>query len=202
MTGTEKLKPLIIGRSKNPRRFKGVKSLETDYDFNKKAWMTSDIYGKWLQKFDNAMAKQNRKVLLFVDNCPAHPRSISEKTKSVKVVYLPPNMTSKIQPMDQGIIKNVKVHYRKRVLMKIIKSIDINTMENLTFTLKDCIAEISKAWVNDVTSETISRCFSKAGFSSMDNVQQEELPQILNESWSKIKEKSCVPEEVSLNHIH
>ncbi|GBM41082.1 Tigger transposable element-derived protein 6 [Araneus ventricosus] len=35
MTGHQKLKPLIVGRSKNPRRFKGAKSLEADYDFNK-----------------------------------------------------------------------------------------------------------------------------------------------------------------------
>ncbi|GBM54196.1 Tigger transposable element-derived protein 4 [Araneus ventricosus] len=36
MTGHQKLKPLVIGRSKNPRCFKGAKSLEVDYDFNKK----------------------------------------------------------------------------------------------------------------------------------------------------------------------
>ncbi|GBO10768.1 hypothetical protein AVEN_221821-1 [Araneus ventricosus] len=36
MTGHQKLKPLVIGRRKNPRCFKGTKSLEVDYDFNKK----------------------------------------------------------------------------------------------------------------------------------------------------------------------
>ncbi|GBN59142.1 Tigger transposable element-derived protein 4 [Araneus ventricosus] len=36
VTGHQKLKPLVIGRSKNPRCFKGAKSLEVDYDFNKK----------------------------------------------------------------------------------------------------------------------------------------------------------------------
>ncbi|GBN83033.1 Tigger transposable element-derived protein 4 [Araneus ventricosus] len=36
MTGYQKLKPLVIGRSKNSRCFKGTKSLEVDYDFNKK----------------------------------------------------------------------------------------------------------------------------------------------------------------------
>ncbi|GBN94570.1 Tigger transposable element-derived protein 4 [Araneus ventricosus] len=37
MTVHQKLKPLVIGRSKNPRCFKGSKSLEVDYDFNKKS---------------------------------------------------------------------------------------------------------------------------------------------------------------------
>ena len=40
MTGTDKLKPLVIGESKKPRCFKGVKSLEVDYEANTKAWMT------------------------------------------------------------------------------------------------------------------------------------------------------------------
>ncbi|GBO04492.1 Tigger transposable element-derived protein 6 [Araneus ventricosus] len=35
-TGHQKLKPLVVGRSKNPRCFKEAKSLEIDYDFNKK----------------------------------------------------------------------------------------------------------------------------------------------------------------------
>ncbi|GBN46298.1 Tigger transposable element-derived protein 6 [Araneus ventricosus] len=36
LTGHQKLEPLIIGRSKNLRCFKGAKSLEVDYYFNKK----------------------------------------------------------------------------------------------------------------------------------------------------------------------
>jgi hypothetical protein len=36
ITETEKQKLLIIGKSKNQRCFKGIKSLETKYDFNKK----------------------------------------------------------------------------------------------------------------------------------------------------------------------
>ncbi|GBM90303.1 Tigger transposable element-derived protein 6 [Araneus ventricosus] len=46
MTGHQKSKPLAIGRNKNPRCLKGAKSLEVDYDFNKKSWMTSEICEK------------------------------------------------------------------------------------------------------------------------------------------------------------
>ncbi|GBN79763.1 Tigger transposable element-derived protein 6 [Araneus ventricosus] len=49
MTGHQKLKPLLIGRSKNPRCFKDAKSLEVDYVFNKKSWMSSDICEKWVE---------------------------------------------------------------------------------------------------------------------------------------------------------
>lgn len=46
MSGSEKLKLLVIGKSKNPRCFEGIKSLDVDYEHNKKAWMKSEIYAK------------------------------------------------------------------------------------------------------------------------------------------------------------
>ncbi|GBN10324.1 Tigger transposable element-derived protein 6 [Araneus ventricosus] len=36
MSGHQKLKPLVIGRRKNPRCIKGAKPLEVDYDFKKR----------------------------------------------------------------------------------------------------------------------------------------------------------------------
>jgi hypothetical protein len=43
MDGTEKLKPLVIGKFRNPRSFKNVKSLPVNYEANKKTWMTSSV---------------------------------------------------------------------------------------------------------------------------------------------------------------
>ncbi|XP_033223555.1 tigger transposable element-derived protein 4-like [Belonocnema kinseyi] len=43
MSGKEKLELLVIGKSKNPRCFKGAKSLPVLYGSNKKAWMTSSV---------------------------------------------------------------------------------------------------------------------------------------------------------------
>ncbi|GBM50809.1 Tigger transposable element-derived protein 4 [Araneus ventricosus] len=105
MTGHQKLKPLVIGRRKNPRCFKGTKSLEVDYNFNKKSWMTSEICEKWDQKLDKSMIAECRKIALVFDNCPAHPKEINQKLKNVTVFYLPPNTTSKLQRMDQGMTK-------------------------------------------------------------------------------------------------
>jgi hypothetical protein len=50
---------------------------------------------------------------MIVDNCPAHPHV--KGLKSMKLVFLPPNTTSVTQPMDQGVIRNLKLHYRKLV---------------------------------------------------------------------------------------
>ena len=65
---------------------------------------------------------------MIVDNWPAHPHV--KGLKSVKLVFLPPNTTngpSVTQPMDQGVIRNLKLHYRKLVIKKIIRAIDTKT---------------------------------------------------------------------------
>lgn len=99
MIGSERLRLLVIGKSKKPRCFKGVKFLEVDYYANKTAWMTSDIFEKWLSKFDKKITKDKRKIVLFVDNCPAHSPTIAKKLQNVKLVFFPPNATSKLQPL-------------------------------------------------------------------------------------------------------
>lgn len=42
------------------------------------------------------------KILLLLDNAPAHPpaEELNAVNENVEVVYLPPNVTALIQPMD------------------------------------------------------------------------------------------------------
>jgi hypothetical protein len=47
----EKRDLLVIGKSKNPRCFKGVRILSVDYYSNANAWMTSVIFNDWLVKW-------------------------------------------------------------------------------------------------------------------------------------------------------
>jgi hypothetical protein len=99
---------------RNPRYFKHVKKLPVNYNANKKAWMTSSIIEQWIKDLDRSMTRQKRKTLIFADNCPAHPHT--QNLKSVTLLFLPPHTTSKIQPMDQGIIMNFKQDYRRRLI--------------------------------------------------------------------------------------
>ena len=114
-TGTDKLIPLVIGKSKRPRCFgkKGTFNPEiyVQYTSNKKAWMTSPIYQQWLRDLDRRMRLENRHICLLVDNAPSHIDEGLELT-NVTVVHLPPNTTSHIQPCDAGVIKNFKLKYR------------------------------------------------------------------------------------------
>ena len=102
MLGNDKLKLLMIGKSKKPRCFKNIKmdTLPITYLSNHNAWMTSVMFRDWVTHWDSALKRDRRKILLLVDNCPAQPH-INTLT-NIRLEFLPANTTSLIQPMDQA----------------------------------------------------------------------------------------------------
>ncbi|XP_053947890.1 tigger transposable element-derived protein 4-like [Anastrepha ludens] len=195
MDGSEKLKLLLIGKSNQPRCFRGVKWLPLDYKANSKAWMTGAFFEEWLLNLDKQFGKAGRNILLFIDNCPAHPKDIQQRLKFIQLAFFPPNMTSKLQPLDQGVIQNLKCHYRRRILKNTIKCFEVN--KNLNITLMDCVDEITNAWNIDVKPETISNCFRKAGFGQYSEWQEEDdIPLVFISE--RIKERS--KEEIQLQN--
>ena len=65
---------------------------------------------------------KGRKIIMLCDNCAAHTNDV--KLTNVKLVLLPPNTTSLIQPMDQGLIANFKKQYRSLVLCRLMNDMD------------------------------------------------------------------------------
>ena len=153
MAEDDKIPLFVIGKSANPRCFKHVKTLPVEYTNNKKAWMTGEIFTKWLLKLDKRFQREHRKVAMVVDNCPAHPHV--KGLNAIELVFLPPNTTSHTQPCDQGIIKNLKVHYRRQVIMK--------QLEPFTVSILDALRLLRQSWTM-VTETTVSKCFHHAGF--------------------------------------
>ena len=79
--------------------------------------MTGQLFKQWLDKVNNRMIQQHRSILLFIDNCSAHPDVICS---NIKLVFLPPNTTAKLQPCDAGLIQNVKMHYHKLLVRHVL----------------------------------------------------------------------------------
>ncbi|KNE89028.1 hypothetical protein PSTG_17517, partial [Puccinia striiformis f. sp. tritici PST-78] len=117
--GSDKLEPLVIGNAKRPRSFgkKLASYWGYDYHFNKTAWMTATIMAPWIQKLDDRFRREKRHVLLLLDNFSAHLKGLEGLSlTNLKVEFLPPNLTSVLQPCDAGIIRAFKAYYRKQFL--------------------------------------------------------------------------------------
>lgn len=110
-TGTEKLCPLFIHKYENPRPLKNInkKTLPVDYYWNQKSWMQVSIWNEYLKKLDSQMRRQDRNILLLVDNAPTHALYETTRLTNITIEHLPPNTTSHLQPCDQGIINSFKV---------------------------------------------------------------------------------------------
>ena len=118
----EKLPLFVIGKSKKPRHFKHIKHLPCRYRSQKKSWMDSILFEEWVREVDRRFTKEGPKIILLVDNCPAHP-SI-DNLVSFELIFLPPNTTSKLQPMmDPGVIRPLKAHYKTMSIKTLIEAI-------------------------------------------------------------------------------
>ena len=76
VTGTDKCKLLVIGKSIKPQCFKNIDvgSLPVTHRANKNAWMASQLFTEWLTEWDSCLDRENWKILLLVDNCTGHPK--------------------------------------------------------------------------------------------------------------------------------
>ena len=128
-SGMIKLPLLLIGKYKNPRCFKHIKKefVPVTYNNQSNAWMSTSIFSDWFHHtFVPTVRKKLRelgvepKAVLVLDNCSAHPNEDELVSEDQKIVakFLPPNVTSLIQPMDQGVLESLKRCYRRKLLEK------------------------------------------------------------------------------------
>lgn len=127
--------------------------------------MTSKIFQSWLERLNNKLRSQGRNILLFLDNCSSH---IELTLSNIKLQFLPPNTTSRLQPCDAGIIQVTKLNYRKIFLRRMICKMEqdktsTSTQMARSVTLLDAITWIRISWLR-VQPETITKCFKKCGF--------------------------------------
>ena len=160
--GTDKLPLLVIGKYAKPRCFRGsnMDLIPVTYKSQKKAWIDSVLFEEWVRKIDRKMKAANRHILLFIDNCTAHV-SVTDLTNT-RLIFFPPNCTSRLQPADQGIIQNLKVYYRQTMIRRMLQYLD-EDQPIKAIDLKDATFMLAKAWDN-VSTDTIQNCWRKAGF--------------------------------------
>ena len=167
--------------------------------------MDSGIFENWARKLDQKFRVDGRKIVLIIDNCTAHP-SISNLT-NIHLVFLPPNTTSVLQPMDQGDIRSLKAHYRRRVVRLLCSALE-NNKPLPKISILSGMKILADSW-EAVTKQTIINCFKKFGISSRTTGQQDAIADSddpfkdLQESLDDLREAdpSLVPNDLSVNDL-
>ena len=138
---TERVPPLMIGKSNRPRCFNGASAadLGLDYENGAKAWMTTPIFVRWLHRFDAMISQtRGRKALLFIDNCSAHGTAITlPLLQNTCVEFLPKNTTSILQPLDLGVIRSLKARYKALMIRELLIYWTVGITR--TFTASMCV---------------------------------------------------------------
>ena len=173
-TGTIKLPLQVIGKAKRPRCFRGLRMelLPVEYCGQKSAWMNSEIFHAW---FHNSFIPTVRKELsslglepkavLVLDNCPAHPNEedLISDDGNITALYLPPNVTSLIQPMDQGVLVALKRRYKKKLLRRLLIE-DENGISLIDFlksvNMKIVTELIAESW-GEIKESTLRKSWRK-----------------------------------------
>lgn len=126
--------------------------------------MTGEILVNYLTTFNQKMRAEKHSVLLLLDNAGCHPlEMLQDKFSNIKILFVPPNITSKLQPLDLGIITNFKAQY-KRLFYNVLARID--EAKNATevtgsINVLTAIRLVALEW-REVKASTIKKCFSKA----------------------------------------
>ena len=157
----ERLPMFAIGKAKNPRCFKGVKSIPCRYRAQAKSWMSSELFEEWIKELDRSFGVQKRKIALIVDNCPAHPTVTG--LEWIELIFLPPNTTSVTQPMDQGVIRALKAKYRSLAVRKQLANLE-KGKQLPKISILTAMTMLNKAW-GSIPDRTFLNCFKKSGIS-------------------------------------
>ena len=156
MTGTHKLKPLLIHTLHNPRAImKIMDSLPVVYKGQRSGLMNDTVFVDWFQNYFKPAVRGFQqqggtpgKVILLVDNCIARKLKSTEfqEDSQFEILFLPPNTTSTIQPMNQGVILKAKRIYHCRMLRRVVSYFGSIQEFSQKYNLKDCIDLLDEAW--------------------------------------------------------
>ncbi len=108
----EKLPLLVVGKSKNPRCFETLNIWEEFacyHHANNSCWGTKNILKNYLDCLNEKLITDQRKILILSDNFTEH---VVPESSNKKLCFLPPNSTSTLQPLNQGVIHSFKSIYK------------------------------------------------------------------------------------------
>lgn len=188
LDGSEKLKPLVVGKYNSYRSFRNYfpeepsdpvsQSLLGDkmaqrfgisYHSNRKAWLTSNLFHDWLARWDKRLMADNRKIWIILDDSCSH-RIINPHLKNIQLVYTSAN--SRFLPFNWGVLDEFKTRYRiqqYQALIDLQKTLEkktnkrmLITFEQSQLTMSNAFKFIKKAW-KGIPVQTIRANWKSSG---------------------------------------
>lgn len=94
----------------------------------------------------------------MMDNCRAHGniKTVSD-LGNVESYFLPIKTTSKLHPLDGGIIGAMKKRYRKRQMEHVVELLDVGVLEIYKIDISTAVKWLTTVWHN--VSEECMRNF-------------------------------------------
>jgi len=113
----------VIGKAAQPVCFRGNSDLPVRYYSQRKGWMDSTVYAKWLTDLsDDGATFTKKRGSLVMDNASGH--DASAKNARFDINWLPPNTTARFQPCDEGVINATKTTYRREMMLCMLTTFD------------------------------------------------------------------------------
>ncbi|GJE99376.1 DDE-domain-containing protein [Phanerochaete sordida] len=158
----EKFPPVFIGKYKKPRCFGTIGPNERRfyYQNNKTAWMTAVLFEEYIKDLDARFRREERKVLLLLDNFFGH--TIDYTPTNIQIEFFEPNMTPFVQPLNAGVIRCFKAHYRKQFCLRVIEQDEAGESDIYKINLLEGMLMAQTAW-RAVSAETIENCWRHTG---------------------------------------
>ncbi len=125
--------------------------------------MNTLSFFEWQGRFDSYIGRtRNKRVVLLLDNASCHGSNTNTPVLSnVTVIFLPKRTTSRLQPMDAGVIADIKRRYRIR---KYERALDLmegdDTYKLYQVNVLTAIEWMHEIW-NEIDSTTIHNCCCK-----------------------------------------
>ena len=92
------------------------------------------------------------KAIQLLDNCSAHPEEAELVSEDGQIVtyFLPANMTSLIQPMDQGVLQALKMKYKIKVIRR------LNTEDDIGGSVIQFVKDVNMKDVVELLAESLN----------------------------------------------
>ena len=119
--------------------------------------MTSEVMEAVLTLLNQKLSNEKRKVILLLDNATCHPESFIGRFSHIKLIFLPKNTTSMLQPLDAGVIQIFKVKYRKRLIKCVLARVNEKKFASevvKSLNVLQAIQWVQESW-KDVTNDDL-----------------------------------------------